>query len=62
VNPLQPLIRSAGQSFFSLLLCCLGNRAKTEHGRDQTQPTVPFGAVLTARRPVLMTILVSVIM
>jgi hypothetical protein len=23
VNPLQPSIKSAGQSFFSLLLCCV---------------------------------------
>jgi hypothetical protein len=26
VNPLQPSVRSAGQSFFSLLLCCCSSR------------------------------------
>jgi hypothetical protein len=28
VNPLQPSVRSAGQSFFSLLLCCCSSRGR----------------------------------
>jgi hypothetical protein len=46
VNPLQPSIRSAGQSFFSLLLCC----CNPKHELKPLTPYVRFALGISSQR------------